>query len=633
MAKIFVEDTSLSDIADGFRSSRGISDDMTLVQMAELAAVPLGMEEQMPNGNILDYIKEEVMEVANKVRNVLTDDSIVYLAMSDTHYPGNEDGAWNQAQNNEGSLHTAMAAKALTYALPIDFVAHLGDVGNGEGSTTPDEMRAQIQKFVTLFEESKGTIPCFIAIGNHDPGIYYHKEQTDGAIHTLAGDWLYENFTAYSDSENTVFGGVESGGYCYRDFPDKKLRVFLLNSAERLVTNQYDDGTSTTQQLWVANALKNLGSKSDAAEWQFIVLCHYPLDYGDARPISNVFKAYVKGESITINGTTVSFSGCNGAKFVVQHHGHTHCFKYARLNGYDSSGTMTEYDAWRVAIPNVQYNRENYYTSPYYGVYFCEDESYPKTPGTANETSFVVNVYNRSENVLYSFCYGAGYDRTISLKGISYYSVVTSLTGATVESSATTIKEGDSYTGTVKVADGYKLESVVVTMGGIDVTAERYLNGTISIPEVTGTISITVVAKAPPENLLPWSIDTDGSYYSDGAGFKKGYRISSSGGGEKPAENGYISGYIPYTFGKTITLRNVGNESFDYNDSVLIGFTALSATAVLGDVNLKTEATENADGTITVTPDMFALPANTNNMKYIRLSCSYIGADSEVYIE
>lgn len=592
-------------------------------------------EELLPADAIPAYIKEEAGEVAQKVRNVLKDDSIVFLAMSDTHYPGSEDGAWNQEQNNEGGLHTAMAAKTLSDMLPFDFVAHLGDVGNGEKTTTPDEMKAQIQEFVTYFTEAAGNIPRFIAIGNHDPGIYYHDAQTDGEIHTLSGDWLYENFTAHSASDATVFGGEENGGYCYRDFADKKLRVFLLNSAEQLITAQTDKGPLPAQQLWVANALKDLGSKKDAEEWSFLVLCHYPLDYGDARPISNVFEAYVNGASITVDGSTVSFGGYNAPRFLAQFHGHTHCFKFARLNGYGNTGTMTEYDAWRIAIPNVQYSRENYYTNPFYGIYFNEEKSYEKTPDTAEETSLVVNVINPSEQMLYSFCYGAGYDRAVNLSGVSYYSIHTTGSGADITGDSSVIRDGDPYTAAVTLIDGYELESVVITMGDQDIS-DRYENGKIYIPAVTADVVITVSTKAPAENLIPLSLGLDNNLYIGDhgeKGYSSGYRISTTYGTEEALEGGYVTGFIPVNPAtETLVLRNIGTKIVNYNEAKLVGYASIAESGTQHGQLVLTDIVPNADGSLTITPES-GWSANMTAVKYVRLSCSYIGSDSAVYKE
>jgi hypothetical protein len=358
---------------------------------------------------------------------------------------------------------------------------------------------------------------------------------------------------------------VENGGYCYRDFPEKKLRVFLLNTSEQIISKQLDYGTLPAQQLWTANALKDLGSKADAAQWGFIVLCHYPLDYGEARPISNVFKAYVNGESITVGGSTVSFQGCNSAKFLAQFHGHTHCFKTARLNGYDSTGTMKEYDAWRVAIPNVQYNRENYYTDPMYGIYFNDDKTYTKTPGTAEETSFVVNVINPSDKVIHSFCFGAGYDRTIDIAATVYYSITKSLTKVTISDDAISVEDGDSYTAVVTAESGYTLDTVKVTMGGTDITSSAYSNGTITIAKVTGNVVITATAikQVNYTNLVRTSTDSSGAIYN-GTGYKDNTRISSSG--NESVENGFCAtGFIKLPGNsKSFTLR-LGGEGISWN--------------------------------------------------------------------
>jgi len=78
-----------------------------------------------------------------------------------------------------------------------------------------------------------------------------------------------------------------------------------------------------------------------------------------------------------------------------------------------------------MAIPNAEYNRENYYYGKssegstdglLWGIKFFqgtfategEDGAYHKIPGTAQDVSFVVNVINPSEEMIYSFTYGAG---------------------------------------------------------------------------------------------------------------------------------------------------------------------------------------------------------------------------------
>lgn len=547
----------LTAIAEGFRTSRGISDGLTLEEMAELARTPLGMEEQLSAGLYPDYIRQELDRVAGEARKVITGESIVSICMSDSHY-------YDTENTRLAGLRAAMAIKGLTYLLPVDFIAHLGDVGNESSQTDTANLEKNILELLGFMKEAAGTeIPLFAAIGNHDNGNYITTSDNTDMVDPA---FLYRNFTALSDSDSTVISGEEVGGYCYRDFPAKKLRVFLLNTGEGLVTGgaNNDNGTSETQRAWLATALQELNSKSDAAEWMFMVLCHYPADYGAARPLSNLLAAYVNGTSITLNGTAYSFSGSNAARFLVQYHGHIHNFLADRLC-YGS--TPVQYDGWRVCVPNAQYNRENYYGT-FNGVNYAEEESYTKAPGTAQDTSFVVNVCNPGEEKIYSFHYGAGCDRTISLEGIQYYSIQTSLTGATLSGSGATVQEGKSYTGTITVMDGYTMESVVITMGGADITdaanadgTKVYGNGSINIQEVNGNVVITAVAvkQVNYTNLVPTAIDSSGA----SAPYTDGTYLSSSG--DTSAMSGFTTtGFIPIDGGKVHTYR-IGGTGVAWN--------------------------------------------------------------------
>lgn len=524
-------------------------------------SAPTIMPEQLTASAYPDYIQPEVIDLVRRVNTVRKDSSIVFVAMADSHYNADQTTIQYYAETNASTVQANQAAKVLSYLIQPDFFAHLGDVSCGHGTTTPEMLKSQIEGFVNYFREAKSDLPVFIAIGNHDTGIYYHNEQTDGNVHTMTGDYLYQTFTALSASPDTVFGGEENGGYCYRDFADKKLRVILLNTSEKLVAIQSDSTTYGAQRVWLANVLSDLNTKADAVDWGFIILCHYPADYGATMPLSDLLCAYVKGTSHTITDTsdgtnqTVNFGGKNGAKFIAQFHGHIHNFKTDKLY---SGGA--QYDAHRICIPNGQYNRENYYGTVG-GVNFAEDQAYLKTTNTADGTSFVVNVINPDEEKIYSFCYGAGYDRVIGFGATVYHSVALRLSHVTSSNDALSVETGTAYTATLTPEDGYQFKSVIVTMDGEDITSTAYNNGTVGIASVTGNLVITAKAQMRPNftNLVPLSVDKSGADFNvDGDGYDNGVYISTTetDGGYAEAirtMKGIVTtGYIPVTEGARV---------------------------------------------------------------------------------
>lgn len=558
----------LTAIADAIRAKTGKTETMTLDAMpTEIENIV--SETFLKPTEYPDYVRTEINRVADEVRKVITNDSFVSICLSDSHYP---------ADNNTkaSGIHAMMAIKGLTYLLPVDFIAHLGDVGfEGVTSveTTTDLLETNLTEMLSYIKESNGdSIPLFVAIGNHDSGNYITSSDNSDM---LSGEYLYNNFTALSASDDTVFAGEENGGYCYRDFADKKIRVFLLNTSEEIITGGYsnDRGASETQREWVALKLQELNAKTDAADWGFIVLCHYPADYGGARSLSNLFAAYVNGTSITLNGTAYNFNGINSAKFIVQHHGHIHNFLADKLYAGD---TPVQYDAWRVGIPNTQHNRENYY-GEFAGVQYGEPTNYTKTPNTVEDTSFVVNVINPSEEKIYSFHYGAGYDRVIGYGATTYYSIQRTLANVVTNNTLTSIEEGKSYSEILMLNSGCDMQTMSVTMGGLDVTSSAVTivdgNYQIAIDEVTGNIVITAKAQARPNftNLVPLSINTDGTDYNvDGDGYDNDTYIGSDG--TLKALSGFVStGFIPVTPGAK-TIRIAGDGITANNDYTRFAF-------------------------------------------------------------
>ena len=405
MAKIFIEESTLSAIGDSIRAKTGKTDMIPPQNMpTEIASIQTA--DNIVHGDIPDYIKAAALEVAKKVRAVQTSESITFIAMSDAHQLDTSENIVT------GNKHAGMAAKALAYIMPnIDFACFLGDYTAGSNTTTIEEGKRHFAEINADIDEAFSGIPQFRTVGNHDPLGYSYSQ--NGSY--LNQSTLYELVGKYNNDGITVMGST-TGGYCYRDFPDKKVRVICLNTAE--MTSASSGGAENMtgeQKLWFANALKGAGAKGSS--WGIIVLSHHPLDWGGVYIASNIIHAYVEGTSITVtSGNTVDFSGSNSAKFLGAFHGHVHGFRAAKLN-YITNGAGTEYQAFRVATPNMCFFRNNEYgqnsNTEYYGIEFGENTTYNKTTETANDTAFVVNVVNPSEEKIYSFCYGAGYDREI----------------------------------------------------------------------------------------------------------------------------------------------------------------------------------------------------------------------------
>lgn len=554
MSEYLTNGAALTHTADRIRAKTG--ETAQIVWDAEKgfgnAVDAISGSEKIQHADIPDYVKAEALAVAEKVKAVLKSDSIVFLAVSDFHHAGEQTDSW-QTNINAGNLHACMALKALAYVLPeIDFACMLGDITFGSKTTTEAILKSQIAEINGWLDEAYKGIPQFRTVGNHDTGEYS----------TLVGaDYLYSVIGKYC--EGATYGSTEYG-YCYRDFADKKLRVICLNTGEGETTGGESASyiCSPAQRLWFAQTLYDVGSKSDAASWSVLVLAHYPLDYGGTYPMSNIVKAYVEGGSTTENGTVVNFNGHNAAKFVANVHGHNHCFQFGKLHSV-ANGQGTEFDAWRMCTPNACFYRNNSGVTTIYGISFGDPAPYDKTAGTGKDTAFNINVLNPSEQVIYSFCYGAGIDRTIGYAATVYRSITNSLSHVSNSNAAVSVEDGAAYTATLSAVSGYTMETVSVTMGGVDITSTAYTasSGAISIASVTGDVVITAVATKiiTYTNLVPTAVDSSGA----SAPYTDGKYLGSSGA---PSDmSGFVTtGFIPFDGGAEHVYR-IGGDGITWN--------------------------------------------------------------------
>ena len=114
------------------------------------------------------------------------------------------------------------------------------------------------------------------------------------------------------------------------------------------------------------------------------------------------------------------------------------------------------------------------------------------------------------------------------------YTVTNTLTGCTSSNAATTVTGGDTYYAAITASNGYVLNgaTVMVKMGGTDVTALYYADGVINIPDGSGNIEITITAAVyvpSYTNVLPKAVDpSTKSGVWDGKGYRNGAYASSA---------------------------------------------------------------------------------------------------------
>ena len=80
-----------------------------------------------------------------------------------------------------------------------------------------------------------------------------------------------------------------------------------------------------------------------------------------------------------------------------------------------------------------------------------------------------------------------------------YQTITKNLTGCTISNAATQVEYGESYTATITPEPEKTITSVIVKMGGVDITSTAYTDssGVISIANVTGEVTITAAAAVP----------------------------------------------------------------------------------------------------------------------------------------
>lgn len=566
MSKGLVERDSLTAIANAIRSKTGSSDTYTPAEMAS-AIQSITTGDAIDHEDLPAYVKAEAADVARRIRQHMQADSIIILTGSDSHqidegdnsgYNSNtgvvtKENATNGRNANQGNSHSGMAMKALTYMIPFDFAAFLGDYTTGNSGTTIAEGKKHFSEINSFIDEAFRGLVQFRTVGNHDP-LGYSKTYNGGTA--LTPEELYSYIGKYNDDGVTVMGS-RTAGYCYRDFSTKSLRVICLNTADTTGTNGDGEIVTDVQKKWFADTLI-----STPQDYGILILAHHPLDWGNIISTSGILRAYVEEKSgVNIGGTTYDFSGKNKSAWQMQIHGHTHCFKTDKLH-WNNNGTGEPYNVYRIASPCMNFSRTNEYgwanqTTEYWGIEFGQPEEtrerIGKVAGGGKDTAFCVYVINPTEQTVYAINYGAGYDRSVyygensvAVTGISFEEQTGTLIVGGTKVLTPIITPSDATNKTVIWTSS---NSSVASVSNGTITAVSIGNATITATTQDGGFSavyvITVEAvKIEPTNEVPTSFTVKTPYDEtsiyNSVGYKNNTKLGS-GGGQDSSAAGYVS--------------------------------------------------------------------------------------------
>ena len=362
---------------------------------------PAGVGDDTP-----DYVLTAADALAKKVVNHIGSDNIVFATMTDAHL-----GYYTDTENAAGK-QAGQALKRLNERCALDFVAHLGDYTTGAYNTTVESAMRDMADYQLLIG-SKFPGRQAWCVGNHDDAPY------QATANRMSQTQVYAAISRKNLASNGYVPG--NTAYGYMDFPTLRLRLIYLDTHDRRSWGSAQVGVgenctfrdveniSAAQLRYLAEQALDFSGVADPSKWSILVFSHAALNSvgtytdpdGTSHPCNTsnaaaILKAYAtkKSGSITHGGVAVNynFTAVTPAGIIGCIHGHEHRYANETVGGAFLS----------ICCPNVMNGRERV---------SADGNTYTKTAGTANGTSFCVFSINRADKKIYVDHYGPGIDR------------------------------------------------------------------------------------------------------------------------------------------------------------------------------------------------------------------------------
>ena len=268
-------------------------------------------------------------------------DVIEFVFISDTHKYGPSADVRYADENIKKYVEYCQQNPSIKFAL------HGGDFMNAYDTNHKQALfcleRAR--------QDFKGIgVPFYATKGNHDCN---GKQRTaDGrkdGTQIVTDHEFFQIFSPLSstnplaDSTDVVYDKLNrEGNYFYRDFPEQKFRMIVLNDYDRDSLEYF--GYHEYQAKWIAEQALNFTDKENPEDWCFIMLGHGLSVNLYEHPINRIIHAYVRGELLEDSDHGVSYRADyhnqKRAKMVAFLAGHQHEDMYQRTEDYNMI-TMT----------------------------------------------------------------------------------------------------------------------------------------------------------------------------------------------------------------------------------------------------------------------------------------------------
>lgn len=407
-----------------------------------------------------------------------------------------------------------------------NFVAFCGDIANYDKANEFNTYASMIADY---------TLPIYEVMGNHDAGT--GTSTTEDEWTTLTGNgfrfeivnndevFLFlsqRKWSDYSTAENNRMLTTEDKDWLLSKLESykNKARVFLfhheyLDDCEGFA---YKNGTQSNTLIkndkdwWtnIAKTYKNVTWFSGHSHTKFDAQTDYPNNtvYNKNGEYCNMIHipslTYGQYYIVTVYDGIFEVQGYQDGTKVDS--------AYYIIGNYNISNSSTE-DKETYTITNNLTNvtNSNLYLS------IEEGNAYTGTL-TATEGYVMTNVtITMGGNDITSTAYNGGNINIESVTGNivitasaeeitkPQYTITNNLSNATTSNNATSVNENTSYSATISANKNYELDSITVTMGGIDITSTSVSGNAISISNVTGNIVITVTTKVQLTKTVAYS--------------------------------------------------------------------------------------------------------------------------------